>query len=689
MAPYLDDQTLAIVRIDPAAMKVEDIIKVLDDPSQRQPGIDERQIEQAKQMVGKLTDLQALVKEIDLVFRLADLPQYPPFAVIRMQPGADAKKLYALATRMDVNEVIDEAQFGEQMIVSGDVVVFGNERAIYRLKSPSPTPVPNLEQAFALAGDAPLQVLFVPTDIVRQDLGRMIPTIPAEFGIDGPTITHSISYAALALKPAPGFEMHIKAQARDAASAQQVDAAISKGFEKLQPLFNSVEEQLIINAFRPKLEDDRFAWSMREEDPLFKKLQEQGMKNLAEARQRAAAGQPPIALPFGSPPDIAGNLPQVPGGETVPDEGAPSTEPPFVAAARQAFAEGKESDGMRYVYAEAIAGKDEQRLKESLRWAPALKRPTLAIRWGVGIQYTAPRNFAGNPAPIGRPQAGQTPPQNNSGQQGGDPNMPKPDAPPLTVLDYFTAELGTKIVDGLRTRVDVGQFGDVLNQYRDGSPVAPPADDANKAAVFKPSMIAPGVVFIGVERGGAAGQKELMTTAKKEGLDALVIFDINVSPSRNFIGNNTKMMLWDVSKNEALHSSKILKNTAVEVARKEAKGTDPVEEVMERFFAVVDATYMLDDLPMQLNETNVAARVQKLTETPPAEKLPLLLEITFWQQRGLLSPESAAVAYEKLLGPDGAKLLGTPEERMSVMKKLLPKTGPAIKTPGPRIGLGT
>jgi hypothetical protein len=342
-----------------------------------------------------------------------------------------------------------------------------------------------------------------------------------------------------------------------------------------------------------------------------------------------------------------------------------------------------------------LAGEDQENLKDSLRWAPALKRPTLAIRWGIGIQYTSPRNFTGGPTPIGR-VANSSPPSSNPGNgQGGDPNAPQPGAAPLVVLDYYTAELGTKLVDGLRTRIDIGQFGEVQKTYAAtttdpamAQQASDPNNPAAKAMAGKPKAIVPGVVFLGVERGGAAGTKDLIAKAKKEELDALVVFDINVSPTRTVIANNTKMMLLDLTKGESIHATKLLKNTAVEVARKEARGEDPVDEVIERLFAIVDSTYKLEEFPEALNEANVTTRVQKLTETPPANKLQTLLEIAFWQQRGLISPDTAKIAYEKILGPDGAKLAEEGAGRDAVVQKLLPKGGGVQPGSGKRLGIG-
>lgn len=691
IAPYLDDQTIAIMRVDLTNLKVDESLSEMTNPDRRAPGVTDEQVEHARTFAQKIKDFQSLAQEMYIVVSLSDVPVYPPFTVVKMQSGADPKKIFALTESFDINAMVDEKKFQDGTLVQADIMVIGNARTIYRLRSPSPATVPNLEQALEFAGDAPLQAIFVPTDSARETLGRLIPTIPPEYSIDGPAIASGIKYAVATLKPAPGFEMRVEAQGASADTAQRVHTAVGKGFEKMREVITDPIQQFILSSFMPQLTADRLTFSLKEGDPLYKKLESAALKEFANA-----GGRPSLPT-FG----LGGLTPPGPGGEPMPmpmpgdpssipldPNGQPiSNDPPFIAAAKKAFAEGRESEGMQFLYAEALAGEDKDNLKDGLRWAPGLKRPTLAIRWGVGIQYNAPRNFSSGPAPIGRPQSGA--PQQSGNQQGGDPNMPKFDAPPMTVLDYFAAELGPKVVEGLRTRVDIGQFGDVLLKYRDAttSPQSSPSStpDATKSPVFKPLAAAPGITFLGVEKGGTIGLKELVATAKKEGVDALIVYDIAVVPGRSFVTNNTKLLLYDINKAEPLlHTSKILKNTAVELARQD--GDDPVEDVMEKLMTAVDETFILADLPEALNEANVTARVNKLAETPPDNKLPLLVEIAFWQKRGLLSPENATIANEKILGPDGAKLAGTPEERMAVVMKLLPKS--ALKSVPKRVGIG-
>jgi hypothetical protein len=291
-----------------------------------------------------------------------------------------------------------------------------------------------------------------------------------------------------------------------------------------------------------------------------------------------------------------------------------------------------------------------------------------------------------SPTPIGKPnQAPPAPQPNNNNQPTGDPNAPKSDTPPQTAINYYAGELGDKLLEKLKTRIEVGQFGEVLKTFSAPSTTGVPNGGFPQGGVnlnpnvpkpitaFKAQGVSPGIVYLGVDK--VAG---LQNKAKQEGLDGLVVFDIDVSASRTAVVNVTKMTVFNLNKKEPIYVSKQLKNIQVDKDRKEAKGgVDPVDDTFEKMFAAVDNVFKLDDVPETLSKESITAYVMKQVDAAPAHKLPLVLEIMFYQEKGLISPEDAKVAYEKLLGAEGAAITGTPAERKAAIDKLLPKGGVA------------
>jgi hypothetical protein len=392
-------------------------------------------------------------------------------------------------------------------------------------------------------------------------------------------------------------------------------------------------------------------------------------------------------------------------GDPPPGTIIPGQDPEFIAAAKEAFADGRNGDAFKYLYAEALAGPDQHKLRGSLRWAPGLKRPVLAIRWGLAVEYTAPRGYTGGPAPIGR--VIQNP--GNSGNNGPDPSAPQEGADPQSVIDYYSSEIGTKMLEGMQTRREQGQFGEILNTItqaddpnnnnninnRGGAPYNQPQHDpaaiAARALAGKPFPIAPGLVFLGVGK-----QADLLKKAKENDLDAVILVDVGVSPTRTVIINSTRLMLLNGATGKSLYASTPLKATVVETQREQGRGENLVSDLIEKFFAAVDEQFTLSELPAGLNQTNVTAQVQRLTASPPPNPLETLLEVAFWREQDLITDETAKAAYVAILGPDGAKLMGDMAERKAAIQKLLPKSGDrtgdsggsGASGEGRRIGIG-
>jgi len=118
---------------------------------------------------------------------------------------------------------------------------------------------------------------------------------------------------------------------------------------------------------------------------------------------------PPSGFP-GGPPMGPGGYPGFPGGYPggpTGTPGAPGTQQPEAEAelslkerAERAFKEGKDDLGFQYMYAYYVADTEGQKAID-LRLLPSANRPRSAVRWGIGIDYTAPNNFTSAPPTIG------------------------------------------------------------------------------------------------------------------------------------------------------------------------------------------------------------------------------------------------------------------------------------------------
>lgn len=197
--------------------------------------------------------------------------------------------------------------------------------------------------------------------------------------------------------------------------------------------------------------------------------------------------------------------------------------------ADDAFRKGNDREAFQLVYAAAIANDEAaERLPEEFRWIASLKKPSLGVRWGLGVTYSPPKGYTGHPSPVGyeppsppsnnapgsigpgSPSApgaasGQNKPrksrifgQRDRGNQGGQPGAasndssnqkPPPSYPPgdpAGFLSFYTGEVGEQVVEVLAKRIDDGTFGPVLQHAAEVFDSAPSAPATNSYPGLSP-----------------------------------------------------------------------------------------------------------------------------------------------------------------------------------------------------------
>jgi hypothetical protein len=299
------------------------------------------------------------------------------------------------------------------------------------------------------------------------------------------------------------------------------------------------------------------------------------------------------------------------------------------------------------------------------------------------------------------PNAAERNPVDRSTPPAVDPGAPPLEAPGDRVIDYYTGELGKKVLDSLRTRVEAGKFGPALallapSGGQTGSAATPtvssppPVRDSFVDPLANPSTTAastpkledrkmsplmPGVVFIGQGR-----QRDLLAKARQEGLELLVLLDVGVTTTRTQTINKTKFILLDVSTGKPHFTSRELNAYRIETLRKDPKNKepDPVDDTVTRLADAIEKNYALSPLPAGLNAQSASNRVTKLAESKPDDMLETLAELTLYGYKQLVTPEQLKPAFEKLIGAaEGAKLVGPPVEQREALSKLLPKIEPS------------
>ncbi len=182
-----------------------------------------------------------------------------------------------------------------------------------------------------------------------------------------------------------------------------------------------------------------------------------------------------------------------------PPEPKPET---LVEKAERVIRDGKEKEAFDYLYASMLVD-DSSDLLGKYRWSNALKRPVLAVRWGIGVDVTvSPKNYEGSYYPLGsnqnlpdrsrrggnrgnrrggtgggysRPSTPSSgggsgrPPGMGMGSGGGYPGRPGGPAgtssqPDMAVVTEAAGDLADGFVKRVREGIDSGDYGEALVQ---------------------------------------------------------------------------------------------------------------------------------------------------------------------------------------------------------------------------------
>ena len=392
--------------------------------------------------------------------------------------------------------------------------------------------------------------------------------------------------------------------------------------------------------------------------------------------------------------------------------------------AQRAFQQGDDTQAIRYLMAHAVTADAEQAkaLLDQMGFNSHVRRPAFAVRWGVGIEFTPPRNYAGSIFPIGTqqniggkpgraavgPGAMGAPGAMEGSEMGGyghagaaaGGNVPLPQP-----VRQLTGELGETIVEQFMVRLKRGDYGQVLQTS--GAPTQSTTSGygsgyeeygaeygseggqmpggmgmgmnlgagmgggvgagARSGGAQGPRSVLPGVTLIAA----IGSSRELVAKAKEAGVDVLCVFKISIklNPRVGLVTNETSLAIFDVGTGKEMFSTRPLNNIAVQRNRAEGK-PDDVETTLRALFEHVDQNWQLGPLP-QMTPEQVLARLRALISQPSGDDpLAALTEARLYHSRGLVQDDHLTVAYQQLLGDEqiaSTLLTGTEEERRAIV----------------------
>jgi hypothetical protein len=226
VAPYLDEQTIAVIRLDLARI---DPSAVLEKWVELMP-VAKRDADDLRPVLARWRDAMtdAGNSEVYVVVSLADVPIAQPVIVAPKRGGADGgplvSRLNGLLSTIATLKAID----------NGDAVIIASPQALARIARRQPDPRPQLAAALEAAGDHALQVVLLPTDNDRQVIEELMPTLPAVVG-EGPStmVTRGVRWLALGIDAQTPWSLSLTAQSADAASAAALANAWNRAAETI------------------------------------------------------------------------------------------------------------------------------------------------------------------------------------------------------------------------------------------------------------------------------------------------------------------------------------------------------------------------------------------------------------------------------------------------------------------------
>jgi hypothetical protein len=319
----------------------------------------------------------------------------------------------------------------------------------------------------------------------------------------------------------------------------------------------------------------------------------------------------------------------------------------LLAQAEAALARGDERRGLAYLMADGIV-RESPEVLGTMRWCRGLDRAVVAVRWGLAFQAPSADSAHGTRSTRGM-------------------HRPGVDLGSTDLADVWGRALGQPLIEKLTKRIGEGEFGAWLKKVGDPTKGEVPVGGVPKRT---------GIVTLGRHDAGPA-----RAAARKEGLDMLLMLTMVpkvVAKGRGQfqIHSTCTLEVVDVVRNKVL-----LSRVSSSVGTGSGPGGDNLTSAAKNLLA--DFTECLDgsltlaekfEFKAELAQERAEAIVASAARNPLLV-LPGLLELRFYQSRGLLKPDEVSQFYGKIVGAeDGPRLATGPADvRREIAKRLLEK----------------
>ena len=303
-------------------------------------------------------------------------------------------------------------------------------------------------------------------------------------------------------------------------------------------------------------------------------------------------------------------------------------------SAREAFSAGDESDAIDLLTIAYLT--DEPAGDVEYLWVPGLRRPAMAVRYGVGLQYSGPNGDRFEKLA-----------KTSDGAQAWTQRARD--------VESLAGDLAGTLLDFLAS----------TPRFLPSEFQAEPAQKGRRRAEIR------GIEFLGV-----ASRNTLQAVARQRNVDVVMLFEIEERQSRTGIDiRETRLRLIDPFRRRELFVSPQVNS----VKRARSLGTplydDPIDKAVREFEDVVLNQLQPQPIPAALRPRHAAKRAAGFRQSTSDSPLRALGEVKFYHQNDLLDVERTMGAYRQLIGADAAlrMLAGRPEERLGDLARWTPR----------------
>ncbi len=175
-------------------------------------------------------------------------------------------------------------------------------------------------------------------------------------------------------------------------------------------------------------------------------------------------------------------------------------------------------------------------------------------------------------------------------------------------------------------------------------------------------------------------QGALLDNARKEGVDFLFVFHVDVRTAGAVVQNTTRLELIETATGRPV---KEIPQTAQLLNTRVDKDKNPVEKEMKKLFAAIDAKILMSELPTSATPEKVEGFVDKMLEEKHTNPLPVLAQLKYYYHKKMLNGDRFVEGAKKLVGEEKAKIVAsaTQDQLLNALAAYLPKERPQGKGP--------